>query len=174
MTQKKILSSTFIETPQGRMLAIADEKVLYLLEFDGRRELEKQIKRLKEKTGAEIIPGTTPPLKLIENELKQYFKGTLTTFKTPITFLGTPFQKQVWEQLKKIPHGKTKSYLDIAVAVGKPTAYRAVAQVNANNRLAVIVPCHRVINASGALGGYAGGLSRKQCLLDLEQGRKVK
>ena len=88
--------------------------------------------------------------------------------------LGSPFQKQVWEELKKIPSGETRAYLAIAKAVGRPTACRAVANANGANQLAIIIPCHRVINTNGELGGYGGGIARKQWLLDLEKnGRDV-
>jgi AraC family transcriptional regulator of adaptative response/methylated-DNA-[protein]-cysteine methyltransferase len=97
-----------------------------------------------------------------------YFQGKLKEFKTPIALNGTPFQKQVWEELLKIPYGQTISYKDLAIAVGNPRGCRAVAQANGANNLAVIIPCHRVINHNGRIGGYGGGLDRKKWLLDLE------
>lgn len=93
---------------------------------------------------AAIIPGQTTPIQSIERELSQFFEGTLTEFKTSLHLMGSPFQKSVWEQLKKIPPGETRSYADIALALGKPAAYRAVAQANGANQLAIVIPCHRV------------------------------
>lgn len=151
------------------MVAVGDDEALYLLEFTERKALTKQLERLKRLTKAEIVPGTAKSLEQIETELTHYFAGNLKTFKTPIKLLGTPFQKAVWNELKKIPYGKTKSYREIAEQIGKPTAFRAVALANSSNQLALIVACHRVINANGALGGYAAGLKCKQWLLDLER-----
>lgn len=167
MTKK--MYSTSIQTPLGRMLAIADEQALYFLEFEERQGFKKSLARFQKKIGAVILSGTTQILDCIERELHEYFKGTLKTFNTPLIYLGTPFQKHVWSELQKIPFGETCSYLSLAVAVGRPTAFRAVAQANASNQLALIIPCHRVINANGALGGYAGGLHKKQWLLDHEK-----
>jgi len=117
--------------------------------------------------------GDTPQLAAgsLHYELNQYFEDKLQSFQTPLTFLGTPFQKQVWEELLKIPAGETRSYSEIAIAIGRPSAFRAVAQANGANQLALIVPCHRVINADGQLGGYGGGLTRKKWLLDHERER---
>lgn len=161
----KVLKASWIDTLLGPMLAIGDEEALYLLEFVDRRGLEKEIERMRKKTKAAIIPGRTWPIDSIESELKKYFEGSLKTFKTPLFLLGSPFQKQVWEELKKIPPGTTRSYSDIAIAIGRPSAFRAVAQANGANQLAIIIPCHRVINSNGEIGGYAGGIARKKWLL---------
>jgi AraC family transcriptional regulator of adaptative response/methylated-DNA-[protein]-cysteine methyltransferase len=163
-----ILKSSWLDTRLGPMLAIADEEALYLLEFVDRRGLEREVERLRQKTKSAIIPGYTEPIRSIDSELVQYFDGKLSEFKTPLFFLGSPFQKRVWEQLKKIPHGETRSYSDIAAAIGNPSAYRAVAQANGANQLSIIIPCHRVINSNGELGGYGGGLTRKKWLLNHE------
>lgn len=166
----KVLKASWLDTPLGPMLAIADEHALYLLEFVDRRGLEREVERLRQKTKSAIIPGCTTPIRAIEKELHQYFEGKITEFKTPTLLLGSPFQKQVWEELKKIPSGETRSYSDIAAALGRPSAFRAVAQANGANQLAIIIPCHRVINANGELGGYGGGLIRKKWLLNHEKG----
>lgn len=168
----KILKAAWLDTKLGPMIAIADEHALYLLEFVDRRGLEREVERLRKKTHAAIIPGVTKPLLQIEIELKSYFDGVLTEFKTPIQCLGSPFQKIVWEELQKIPVGETRSYSEIAAAVGRPTAFRAVAQANGANQLAIIIPCHRVININGTLGGYGGGVARKQWLLERERNRE--
>lgn len=164
-----VLKSSWIDTPLGPMLAIANDELLYLLEFVDRRGLEREIERMRQRTKSAIIPGHTSPIASIEKELDQYFEGTLHQFKTPLFLLGSPFQKQVWAELQRIPSGETRSYADLAQAIGRPTAFRAVAQANGANQLAIVIPCHRVINSNGDLGGYAGGISRKQWLLDHER-----
>ena len=167
--EEHVLKASWIDTRLGPMMAVADEKALYLLEFVDRRGLEREVERLRKRTKSAIVPGITEPIRSIERELAQYFEGTLTSFHTPLFCLGTPFQKSVWEQLTAIPPGETRSYQDIANALGKPTACRAVAQANGANQLAIVIPCHRVINASGELGGYGGGLTRKNWLLAHER-----
>ena len=168
-SREDVLKVSYLETPLGRMIAVANEDALFSLEFVDRKNLEQKAERLRHKTGSAIISGQTKQTVLIEKELDFYFKGKLKEFKTPMKFLGTPFQIQVWEELMKIPHGETRSYSDIAHAIGKPTAFRAVAQSNGRNPLAIIVPCHRVINLNGDLGGYSSGLDRKKWLLSLEK-----
>lgn len=168
-----VLKAAWLDTKLGPMLAITDDKGLYLLEFVDRRGLESEVERLRQKTKSAIVPGQTLISKQISAELAAYFSGQSLQFNTPIQTLGTPFQKQVWEQLKLIPAGETRAYLDIAKAVKKPTSVRAVAQSNGANQLAIIIPCHRVIAANGDLTGYGGGLSRKQWLLDHEKRNKA-
>lgn len=165
----KILKASWIDTRLGPMVAIGDEHALYLLEFVDRRGLEREVERLRKRTKSAVIPGTTEPIRSIERELTRYFEGTLTEFTTPLILLGSPFQKSVWEQLMNVPPGETRSYLDLARSLGKPTAFRAVAQANGANQLAIVIPCHRVINSNGDLGGYGGGISRKNWLLDHEK-----
>jgi len=159
-------------TKCGPMVAIADEEKLHLLEFENRKGLEKEIEQFKLKSKSAIVSGKNKILSLIEEELTQYFAGTLKNFKTPIAFSGTPFQQKVWKELQNIPYGETKSYADIAKAIGKPTGFRAVGNANGSNQLAVIVPCHRVIKSDGKLCGYAAGIDRKQILLNLEKSGK--
>ncbi|MBE1445314.1 bifunctional transcriptional activator/DNA repair enzyme AdaA [Paenibacillus sp. OAS669] len=170
---QQILKASWLDTRLGPMIAIADEQALYLLEFIDRRGLEREIERLRRKTKSAVIPGSTPPIDSIERELRDYFEGKLTEFKTPVKLIGSPFQKKVWEQLQKIPPGQTTSYGNLASAIEKPSAIRAVAQANGANQLAIVIPCHRVINSNGELGGYGGGISRKQWLLDHEKNERV-
>lgn len=166
---RQILKASWLDTRLGPMIAIADENTLYLLEFVDRRGLEREVERLRQKTKSAIVPGHTQPISSIENELSQYFEGKLIEFKTPTHYIGSLFQQQVWEELKKIPAGETRSYLDIAVAIGKPSAFRAVAQANGANQLTIVIPCHRVINTNGDLGGYGGGIIRKNWLINHEK-----
>ena len=159
----------WIETPYGPMIAVAGNAALFLLEFTDRVKLDRQMQRVAKKNRVNIIAGRTAIHDKIADELKDYFAGTLTEFKTPLALTGTDFQKATWQALLRIPYGQTQSYADLAEAVGNPKGFRAVANSNANNGLALIVPCHRVIAKDGTLGGYAGGLKRKQNLLDMER-----
>ena len=170
----KFFKAHEISTPLGPMIAIGDEKALYLLEFMNRYGLEEAIKRLQKQTQTSIASGKTPPIDLIEKELCQYFKGTLNHFLTPIKMRGSPFQKRVWLELKKIPLGQTCAYADIAKALGNSRAVRAVGGANGANHLAIIIPCHRVINADGKIGGYGGGVARKRWLLEHESNHRKK
>lgn len=170
--QHNILKASWIDTQLGPMLAVSDEEALYLLEFVDRRGLEREVERLRNKTKSAIIPGSTPAIISIEKELKAYFDGHLQKFTTPFHLLGSPFQKSVWQELLRIPYGETRSYSKQAEKIGKPTAFRAVANANGANQLAIIIPCHRIINLDGNLGGYGGGIARKQWLIDHERRTK--
>lgn len=161
----------WIDTPLGPMIAICDEAHLYMLEFTIRKNMQRQLERVSKYQKRAIIPGRTGITDQIRDELSGYFTGQLQTFKTPLRLSGTEFQRTVWEELQRIPYGETRSYGALAKTIGNAKAFRAVATSNANNGLALIVPCHRVINTGGGLGGYAGGLDKKQWLLDLESGR---
>ena len=166
-----LLKAFYLDTLLGPMLAIADEKALYLLDFVDRRGLEQEVEKLRFKTKAIIIPGKTNPINSIEKELKSYFDGKLTAFKTPLRLLGRPFQNLAWESLLRIPHAETMSYADQASAIGKPSAYRAVANANGANQICIVIPCHRIINSNGDLGGYRGGIARKQWLINHEKNK---
>jgi methylated-DNA-[protein]-cysteine S-methyltransferase len=109
-----------------------------------------------------------PVLLLAERQLTEYFAGTRKSFDLPLDFSGTPFQKQVWSELLKIPFGQTRTYGEIADAIGKPRAFRAVGAANGKNPISIVAPCHRVIGKDGSLTGFAGGLKAKECLLGIE------
>ena len=155
---------TQIETPLGAMYACATDQGICLLEFDNRKNLEVQLKGL----GGTIEDDESPFFPQLRKELAEYFNGKRTEFTVPLDFVGTDFRKQVWTELVKVPYGKTVSYLQLAKAIGNEKAVRAVANANATNKIAIIVPCHRVIGSDGSLTGYAGGLERKRRLLELE------
>lgn len=158
-----------IATPLGTMVAAAVDEGLVLLEFADRRMLETQFERVRSRMpGAVLLTGPHPHTEKITDELNAYFAGKGARFTTPLLTLGTSFQKAVWAQLVKIPAGRTRSYGQVAAEIGRPTAVRAVARANGDNRLAIVVPCHRVVGADGALTGYGGGLWRKRRLLELE------
>jgi AraC family transcriptional regulator, regulatory protein of adaptative response / methylated-DNA-[protein]-cysteine methyltransferase len=167
------LKTSYIETPLGKMLTIADEKALYLLEFSDWRGLDYTVEKLCTKTGRELTAGDTPTTQLTRDELAAYFKGKTHSFQTPLSPLGTLFQRNAWEALIKVPYGTTHSYRDQAAAIGNPLAVRAVARANATNPIAIIIPCHRIINHNGQLGGYGGGLDRKQWLLSHEKKHRL-
>ncbi|WP_208112731.1 bifunctional transcriptional activator/DNA repair protein Ada [Aureibacillus halotolerans] len=173
-TGVKLLYSAWIDTRLGAMLAIADDEALLLLEFVDRRGLEKEIERLRNKLQAAIVPERTAIILQIEEELHAYFRGDKLSFSTPIRLLGTPFQQRVWRELQQIPVGTTLSYKGLAAKLEHPTAIRAAARANGANQLAIVVPCHRVIQTDGGLGGYAGGLPRKDWLLQHEKEAKLK
>lgn len=160
--------SSELDTPLGRMMAIANDKGLCFLEFMESRGFERRTARFIKKIHMDISPGSTPIIELITQELNQYFEGKLKVFKTPLVLTGTAFQKQVWERLRKTAYGETLSYSGLAEAVGNPLACRAVANANACNHIAIVIPCHRIIQVNGQLGGYGGGVDRKKWLLDLE------
>ncbi len=163
----------WLETSLGPMVAGATDKGICLLEFSDRRMLELQSKTLSARIGMPAAPAPHPFLDTLGGELAEYFAGKRKAFSLPIHEPGTPFQERVWQALRNIPYAKTCSYGELARAIGEPTAVRAVARANGVNRIAILVPCHRVIGADGGLGGYGGGMWRKRRLLDIEAGPKA-
>lgn len=159
---------SWLESPLGPLVAGANADGICLLEFSDRRMLESQFKTLKRRFSVPLAPGSNAHLKQLEVELKRYFAGNLKRFTVKLSYPGTPFQQNVWNMLLTIPYGQTRSYQEMAKAVGTPKAVRAVGTANGKNRIAIIIPCHRVVNKSGKLGGYGGGLRRKEYLLRLE------
>ncbi|MCL5028910.1 MAG: methylated-DNA--[protein]-cysteine S-methyltransferase [Bacteroidetes bacterium] len=157
-----------ILTPLGPMLAGATNEGICLLEFMDRRMLNTQLKTLMKRLNCNFVPGTNSFIDQLAEELKNYFKGTLKNFSIPIIFPGTDFQKLVWKNLINISSGETISYEELAIRVGNISAVRAVAKANGDNRIAIIIPCHRVIGKDGSLTGYGGGLWRKKYLIELE------
>jgi AraC family transcriptional regulator, regulatory protein of adaptative response / methylated-DNA-[protein]-cysteine methyltransferase len=167
----KILKATLLDTKLGAMLAIADEEGLYLLEFANSKILERKVEKIRVKTNSVIIEAINDPIKSIANELNSYFDGMLINFKTPFHLLGSIFQKLAWQKLMRVPYGSTRSYMAQAISIGQNKAYRAVANANGSNPLAIIIPCHRIVGSNGDLGGYAGGVTRKQWLINHEKNK---
>jgi AraC family transcriptional regulator of adaptative response/methylated-DNA-[protein]-cysteine methyltransferase len=165
--------TTAIDTPLGPMVAGATDEGLCLLEFTDRRMLEAQLKRLRGMLRQPLVPGDHPHLAHAREELESYFAGTLKDFTVPLVFRGTPFEERVWRELVRIPYGETISYAQLATRVDSPGGQRAVGRANGMNRVSIVIPCHRVVNSDGKLGGYGGGLWRKQWLLGLERGTRV-
>lgn len=168
ITGKTIITTSRIPTPLGPMVAGVTDEGLCLLEFADRRMLETQMKKLTKYLNATIIPGEHPLLDQVELQLKAYFSGECKTFDLPLVTPGTAFQQEVWKTLMTIPVGRTRSYQQQANKINKPNAVRAVANANGANRIAIIIPCHRVIGSDGQLTGYGGGVWRKQWLLEHE------
>lgn len=167
-TSIKTLIQAQFETPLGPMVVVADDTQLYLLEFIERRGLQNALHRLSHWAGAAFETGTSPAIESIQEEMRSYFSGHLQQFTTSVVVSGTPFQRKVWTILQQIPYGETQSYLAQAQILQSPKSFRAVANANGANQFAILIPCHRVIRANGALGGYGGGIQRKQWLLDHE------
>lgn len=157
-----------VETPLGPMIAAAVDDTLVMLEFHDRRMLLTQFKRLARYFACTFALGTAPVLEETRRQVAAFFAGRLETFSVPTATPGTAFQRLVWAELRRIPIGATRSYAEQARAIGRPAAVRAVAKANGDNRLAIIVPCHRVLGSDGRLTGYGGKLWRKQALLERE------
>lgn len=158
-----------METPLGTMLALADDAGLRLLEFTDRRGLERELVVLRQRLKSAILPGTNAVLAETQRQLTRYFNGESLEFDLPLAPVGSAFQQRVWKELQRIPPGHTRSYTDMAKRVGLPTGRRAIARANGSNMLALVIPCHRVIRADGNLCGYAGGIWRKQRLIEHER-----
>jgi len=157
-----------VETPIGGMVAVATDTHLVLLEFAHRRMLDTQLARVTRAIGCTFVDGESPITTAVSRQLAEYFEGKRCEFDVPIHAPGTPFQTRVWDELRRIPIGTTTSYGRIAADIGEPNAVRAVARANGDNRISILIPCHRVIGADGSLTGYGGGLWRKKKLLELE------
>lgn len=147
--------SCSLKTPIGTMIAKTDGQAIISLDF-------------MDNTTSILDHSDHPILHQLEKELEEYFVGERSIFSVPLNPIGTPFQTSVWETLLTIPYGKTISYAEEAKRFGNPKATRAVANANGKNPIAILIPCHRVIASGGGLGGYSGGLWRKEFLLHLE------
>src|SRR5664280_288544 len=166
--ESQLIVTTRILTPLGPMLSGATDDGICLLEFVDRRMLETQLERLSKLLNAECVPGFCKHFDRLSSQLEEYFSGKRREFDVPLVLPGTPFQQRAWAGLQMIPYGTTRSYKEQAETIGSPNAVRPVAKANGDNRIAIIIPCHRVIGADGDLTGYGGGLWRKQYLLNLE------
>ena len=171
--EQDCLRVTMLDTPLGPMLAAAGETGLCQLEFADRRGLEQGYAEMRRRFGLPVVPGDNAVLPQLRRELAEYFSGQRRQFNVPLALQGSPFQQKVWCELQKIPAGRTISYETIAQKIGQPAAFRAVARANGANRIALLVPCHRVIAKDGTLSGYGGGVWRKRLLLALESTGKL-
>ena len=155
MQSNSLYDTRIIDTPIGKIVATADDKAIMSLDF------LDEVPR--------IINSNNPLLLQLEKELVEYFSGTRKLFTLPLNPQGTPFQKGVWETLCTVTYGETISYANEARLYGRPKAVRAVASANAKNPIPILIPCHRVIATGGGIGGYSGGLWRKEFLLEMEK-----
>jgi AraC family transcriptional regulator of adaptative response/methylated-DNA-[protein]-cysteine methyltransferase len=151
------------------MIAMAEERGLILLEFLDRSALTAELEELRSRYGYRVVPGTNHHLEQTEAELQTYFNGQLKEFTVALHMLGSSFDKSVWSELLNVTYGQTSTYSGIAATLGKPSLCRAVGAANGRNRISIIVPCHRVVAADGALTGYGGGQPRKVYLLRLKK-----
>jgi len=156
------LAMQYMDSPVGRLRLIANEKALVAVLWENEQPKRIQLAEL-------VVEPEHPVLLQVRQPLEEYFEGNRQRFDIPLDFAGTEFQKLVWTELLKIPYGQTRSYGQIAQAIGRPKAMRAVGAANGRNPISIIAPCHRVIGASGALTGFAGGLDNKTILLNLEK-----
>ncbi|MCU4518244.1 methylated-DNA--[protein]-cysteine S-methyltransferase [Acinetobacter radioresistens] len=156
------LAMQYMDSPVGRLRLIANEKALVAVLWENEQPKRIQLAEL-------MVEPEHPVLLQVRQQLEEYFEGNRQRFDIPLDFAGTEFQKLVWTELLKIPYGQTRSYGQIAQAIGRPKAMRAVGAANGRNPISIIAPCHRVIGASGALTGFAGGLDNKTILLNLEK-----
>lgn len=165
------ISYVFARMPWCELLVAAGEQGLVAVQFVGEEGREAEVPRLAaHERGAKLIESERENRDAVA-ELNAYAAGELREFTVPLQLRGTPFQMSVWRALLKIPYGETRSYADIARAIGHPRAFRAVGMANHSNPIAIIVPCHRVVGTNRSLTGYGGGLELKKALLELEHAR---
>ncbi len=164
-----LLVYTRLLTPLGPMIAMAEDRGLVVLEFVDRPALSAEVEELRARHDYALAPGRNTHLDRVAEEIAAYFAGDLQNFSVPLVTPGTEFQRRVWGVLRSIPYGAVETYGSVAEKIGSPNASRAVGHANGQNRIAIIIPCHRVIGADGSLTGYGGGQHRKAFLLDLER-----
>jgi O-6-methylguanine DNA methyltransferase len=160
---ERTYTSKILHTPIGDMLAVASEDGIHQLEF------VEGSKNAGHITLTDVSEGSTKDLEELEKQLTEYFNGKRKEFDLPLVAFGSAFQQNAWQALLDIPYGETISYKEEALHAGNEKAVRAVGHANGANAIAIVIPCHRVIGSNGKLGGYGGGLWRKQWLLDHER-----
>jgi AraC family transcriptional regulator, regulatory protein of adaptative response / methylated-DNA-[protein]-cysteine methyltransferase len=165
----KVLHAELFPTPLGRILTVAGDEGLHVLDFVDRRGLERKLITLRQRLNVVMVPGSHPGLARASQQIREYFAGDRFEFDLPLHLAGSAGEKQAWQHLRTIAPGQTQSYGEMAAQLGRPGAARAVGHANGRNYLAIIIPCHRVIAANGKLTGYGGGLWRKQWLLNHEK-----
>lgn len=162
------LSHCTLETTMGNMICGVYDEKLVLLEFENEARVSSQLQQLETALNTTAQPNDTPLSQEVQQQLDAYFNQKRKEFDLPVLMVGSAFQQKVWESLLDIPYGRTTSYQQQAITYGDIKAIRAVAKANGENRISIVVPCHRVIGSNGALTGYAGELWRKKELLELE------
>ncbi|HKK42510.1 MAG TPA: methylated-DNA--[protein]-cysteine S-methyltransferase [Bacteroidales bacterium] len=164
-----MIKTMLIDTPLGEMIAGATGVGICLLEFTDRKSLEAERNYIMKECDDQIEAGENEHLSKLAEQLKEYFSGDRQEFTLPLDIKGTEFRKLVWHELLKIPYGTTRTYMEQAAALNRPSSVRAVANANGENMIAIIIPCHRVIGSDGSLTGYGGGLEKKNWLLEHEK-----
>ena len=169
-----VLASARVVTPVGPMIAVAGDAGIAVCDFEDRAGTAEAVERARVHFGppgrpAAVVPGDHPLLAQLATELADYFAGRRQSFDVPLDARGTPFQQRAWAYLRQIPFGQTRAYGQQAAAIGSPLAIRAVGRANGSNFCSILIPCHRVVAADGALTGYGGGMARKRWLLDHER-----
>ncbi len=167
-TKGDLITMNRIPTPLGPVMVGVTDDGLCLLEFTDRKMLETQIDILKKRLNAEMVTGKHPMIDRVKDQLDEYFEGSRKEFDLPLVVPGTEFQMKAWNALVEIPYGVTRSYKQQSNVVGNVKAVRAVARANGENRISIIIPCHRIIGSDGSAVGYGGGIHRKQWLLKHE------
>ncbi len=165
----KKINITYYKTKIGELIIGSYSQKICILDFRFRRMRATVDNRIKKSLKTDFVFQEDNIIKETKKQIDEYLLGERKEFKIPILLVGTDFQKQVWNELLKVKYGETVSYLDIAKRIDNPKAVRAVASANGANSIALIVPCHRVIESNGGLGGYGGGLAVKKRLLNLER-----
>ena len=169
---RSAIEFTHLSSPLGSLLAAANSEGVCLVEFDASADgvdAKARLLSIAARSNAAVVVGTNPHLERLAAELAQWFRGSRRTFDVPCSMIGTDFELEVWRRLRDVPYGSTATYGEIARDLGRPNGTRPVGRANGRNPIAILVPCHRVIGASGDLTGYAGGLDRKRWLLAHER-----
>ncbi len=165
---KRTINISYYKTTIGELIIGSYDDTLCLLDFRYRRMRATVDKRIKRYLKADFFEREDEIIVETKRQLDEYLEGKRDRFEIPLLLLGTEFQKQVWHELLRVPYGQTVTYQDIANRINNPKAFRATASANGANAIAIIVPCHRVIESSGGVGGYGGGVAIKKRLLKLE------
>ena len=173
MHNKKIIKTRRYESPCGTLLLGSFEDKLCLCDWQVEKHRDHVDRRLKRVLHAEFEEGTSEVVEATVRQLDEYFAGKRKKFNIPLLFVGTDFQKTVWNELLNIPYGQTVSYGEMARRIDMPKSVRAVANANGANAISIFAPCHRVIGSNGTLTGYGGGLAAKKMLLELESGNPI-
>ncbi len=163
----KIITKTY-KSPVGEIILGEYREKLVLADWKYRKMRSSIDARIQNALKMPYVSGETDLLTSTMSQFEEYFMGNRTEFSIPLSLIGTDFQKSVWEELLKIPYGKTETYLGLATRLGNPLAIRAVASANGANAISILVPCHRVIGVNNAMMGYAGGVNVKKKLLEAE------
>ncbi len=166
---RNVINELRFSSPIGSIIACATETGICFLGFSDQKGIEKHLDEIQKYFNAIILPGENVHLTKVKKEITEYFAGKRKTFSVPLDIVGTDFRKKVWTELLNIPYGITVSYKEQAMAINNLKAIRAVASANGANKIGIIIPCHRVIGSNGSLTGYAGGLHRKNWLLNFEK-----